>query len=475
MLKLRLTRQLVPGILVSVKFYFQHFEISVRTKSNASKKATLSNQKGILMKKDSKRKFSGLTRRDFIKTSALAGVAALISGKNNVFAAGSDTLQIGLIGCGGQGTRDIVSCVNSSPGLEILAMGDLFEDRLQQSLDALRKDVPTAVKVIPDNCFVGFDAYKKVLQSDVDIVFLTAPPHWRAEHFRAAIEAGKHVFMEKPAGVDPVGIRSVIQMAELAERKKLSVVAGTQRRHSKKYQETIRRIHDGQIGEIVSAQGYWNGSDMLGYWKWYEKEGLSGMEWQCRSWPWFTWTSGDHIVEQHVHNLDVLNWALQAHPVQCVGMGGRAVRNLGNIYDHFTVEYEYPRGVRVLSMCRQINGCTDRVAERVVGTKGVAYVDRGVITGENPFEYDGPDPDHYVQEMADLIQSVRNGTPINEGKQVAESTMNAIIGRMSAYTGRALSWKWAMNGSKLDLRPPKYEFEDLPMRPVAIPGKTKLI
>jgi len=430
------------------------------------------------MKKKTNKKSQDLTRRDFIKTSAVVGAAAsLVSGTSRIYAAGSDRLRIGLIGCGGQGTRDIVSCVKSSPGVEIVAMGDLFKDRLAESLDKLTKDVPGAVKVASGRRFVGFDAYKKVLQTDVHMVFLTAPPHWRAEHFQAAVEAGKHVFMEKPGGVDPKGIRSIIQTAELARRKRLSVVAGTQRRHSKKYQETIRRIHNGQIGDIVAAQGYWNGADMLGYWKYWEKtDRLYGMEWQCRSWPWFTWTSGDHIVEQHVHNLDVLNWAIQAHPVQCIGMGGRAVRNLGNIYDHFAVEYEYPNGVRVSSMCQQINNTTtERIAERVVGTKGTADVDRGVITGERPFKYEGPDPDHYVMEMADLIRSIRDGSPINEGKQVAESTMNAIMGRMSAYTGRALKWDWAMKASKLDLTPPKYEWGDLPVRPVAVPGKTRLI
>jgi len=416
-----------------------------------------------------------LTRRDFIRTSAAVGATVLASGGSNIFAAGSDTIRIGIIGCGGQGTRDLVSCVKSSPGVEITAMGDLFEDRMKESLDKLRKDVPAALKVTPDKRFIGFDAYKKVLQCDVHMVVLTTPPHWRAQHLRAAVEAGKHVFMEKPAGVDPKAIRSMIETAELAKQKRLSVVAGTQRRHSKKYQEIIRRIHDGQIGEIVSGQGYWNGGDMLGYWQWYDKQDLSDMEWQCRSWPWFTWTSGDHIVEQHVHNLDVLNWAIQAHPVQCIGMGGRAVRDLGNIYDHFTVEYEYPNGVRIESMCRQINGCTDRIAERVVGTKGFSDIDRGVITGENPFRYEGPDPDHYVQEMADLIKSIRDGAPINEAKNVAESTMNAVMGRMSAYTGRALKWDWAMNASKLDLAPAKYEWGDLPVRPVAVPGKTPLI
>jgi predicted dehydrogenase len=417
-----------------------------------------------------KREFS---RRDFIKASA-ASVAALgVAGR--AYAGGADTIRVGIIGCGGQGTRDLVSCVRSSPGVEIAAMGDLFEDRLEESIEKLRKEVPDALKVTPDKRFVGFDAYKKVLQTDVHMVLLTTPPHWRAQFLRAAVEAGKHVFMEKPAGVDPQQIRSIIETAEMAQQKKLSLVAGTQRRHSKKYQETIRRIHDGQIGDIVAGQAYWNGGDMLGYWKWWDKDNRSDMEWQCRSWPWFTWTSGDHIVEQHVHNLDVINWALQAHPEQCMGMGGRAVRTLGNIYDHFAIEFEYPKGVRVESLCRQINGCTDRIAERVVGTRGFADVDQGVIVGEKPFKYDGPDPDHYVQEMADLIASIRSATPINEAKNVAESTMNAIMGRMSAYTGRAMKWDWVMKSSKLDLTPPKYDWIELPVEPVAIPGKTPLV
>jgi predicted dehydrogenase len=416
-----------------------------------------------------------VSRRGFLRASAASLAAVGVAGR--MYAAGSDTIWVGIIGCGGQGTRDLISCVKSSPGVQIVAMGDLFADRLQESLKTLKTDVPDAVKVTPDKCFIGFDAHKKVVQTDVHMVLLTAPPHFRAIHLQAAIEAGKHVFMEKPGGVDPKGIRSVIKTAELAQQKKLSLVAGTQRRHSKKYQETIRRIHDGQIGQIVAAQAYWNGGDMLGYWKWWDKENRSDVEWQLRSWPWFAWTSGDHIVEQHVHNLDVINWALQAHPEQCMGMGGRAVRTLGNIYDHFAVEFEYAKGVRVESMCRQINNCGsgDRIAERVVGTKGYADVDRGVIEGEKPFKYNGPDPDHYVQEMADLVASIRNGSPINEGKQVAESTMNAIMGRMSAYTGRALKWDWAMTASKLDLTPPKYDFVEYPVEPVAVPGKTPLI
>jgi predicted dehydrogenase len=414
-----------------------------------------------------------VSRRGFLRVSAVSLATAGATGR--LYAAGSDAVRIGIIGCGGQGTRDLISCVKSSPGVQIAAMGDLFEDRLQESLHKLRQEVPQAVKVTPDRCFVGWQACAQVLQTDVHVVFLTTPPHFRAMYLQAAIEAGKHVFMEKPAGVDPKQIRSVIKTSEMAQQKRLSIVAGTQRRHSKKYQEIIRRVHDGQIGEVVAAQAYWNGGDMLGYWKWWDKENRSDVEWQLRSWPWFTWTSGDHIVEQHVHNLDVINWALQGHPEQCLGMGGRAVRTLGNIYDHFAVEFEYPRGVRVESLCRQINGCTDRIAERVVGTKGYADVDRGVIEGENPFKYSGPDPDHYVQEMADLVASIREAKPINEGRQVAESTMNAIMGRMSAYTGRALKWDWAMTASKLDLTPPKYGWVEFPVEPVAVPGKTQLI
>ena len=418
-----------------------------------------------------------LTRRNFIQASAAAGAAALASRTGGLFAAGSDVVRIGIIGCGGQGTRDLVSCVKSSPGVEIAAMGDLFEDHLQQSLENLSKDVPSALKVPPDRRFVGFDAYKKLLQTDVQMVLLTTPPHWRAQHFQAAVEAGKHVFMEKPAGVDPKAIRSMIETGELARQKKLSVVAGTQRRHSRMYNEIIRRIHDGQIGDIVAGQGYWNGGDMLGYWQWYEKEGRSDMEWQCRSWPWFTWTSGDHIVEQHVHNLDVLNWAIGAHPVQCVGMGGRAVRTLGNIYDHFAVRYRYANGAILLSMARQINDTEPRVGEGIIGAKGRAYAGR--IEGANAWKWEGPNPNPYEQEHADLIKSIRDGKPLNEGKHVAEATLTAIMGRMSAYSGKTVKWEFALKESELDLTPKEiktggYKLGPAPAMPSPARGNEEL-
>ena len=427
------------------------------------------------MKNKANKRTNTVSRREFIRASAAVSMAALLSGKERLFAAGSDKLRVGLIGCGGQGTHDAISCLNSSPDVELVAMGDLFKDRLDKSLNELKTKVADKVKVTEDTCFVGIDAYKKVIASGVDMVLIVTPPHFHPEHVKAAIEASRHVFMEKPAAVDPAGVRSIIASSELAGQKGLSFVAGTQRRHQAHYIEVMKRIHNGDIGEIVGGQCYWNGGDMIGYWKFYDKAGLKDMEWQLRNWPWFTWLSGDHIVEQHVHNLDVINWALQNHPVQVMGMGGRQVRKEGNIFDHFAVEYEYPNGVRILGMCRQINGCHERVEERVVGVKGVAF-GHGIIEGQNAYKYEGKSPNASVQEQADLIASIREGKPINEGRNVAESTMAAIMGRMSAYTGRALSWDWAMNASKLDLSPPGYDFDiDFPPSPVAVPGQTPLI
>ena len=434
-----------------------------------------------------------LSRRDFIKTSAAVSLTALFAGRNKIFAAGSDELRVGLIGCGRRGTSAVIQALTcSNSPVKLWAMGDLFGDKIDSSFDTLSKgdeasydretfgpltdkmDVPVERK------FVGFDAYQKVIGSGVDIVILATPPHFRPEHLKAAVAAGKHVFMEKPVAVDPVGVRSVIASSQLAKEKGLSIVAGTQRRHQAHYLEIIKRIHNTDIGNIVAAQCYWDAGNFLSSRCVKRQPNFSDMEWQIRNWFFFTWLSGDHICEQHVHNLDVINWAIGAHPVKALGIGGRQVRTApeyGNVFDHFAVEYEYPNGVRILSMCRQIDGTNNHISERLVGTKGSAYTDmtNGFIEGQNPFKYDDESPDPYVQEHADLIASIRKAEPINEGKNVAESTMTAIMGRMSAYTGRALKWNWAMKASKLDLAPPKYELGDLPVRPVAMPGKTKLV
>ncbi len=416
-----------------------------------------------------------ITRRDFIKTTAAASLAAAIPGNLGLFAAGSDALRIGVIGCGGRGTGAAIKCLEAAEGIEIVALGDLVPDRIESSYRKLMEKFPDRVRVPAGNRFTGFDNHLKVCAlPEVNLIVTAAPPGFRPIHLKAAVEAGKHVFMEKPVAVDPAGVRAVIASSEAAAAKGLAVVAGTQRRHQKSYLELMRRIRDGQIGEIVGAQCYWNQGDL---WVKLPEPGMSEMEWQCRNWLYFTWTSGDHIVEQHVHNIDVVNWAIGALPKNIVGMGGREVRKApeyGNIYDHFAVEFEYPNGVRVASYCRQTEGCADRVEERIIGTKGTAF-GYGEIKGEKPWTFEGPEPDPYVQEHADLVASIRAGTPLNEGRRIAESTMCAIIGRMSAYTGRAISWDWAMNASKLDLSPARYEFGPNPVDPVAVPGKTPLI
>jgi predicted dehydrogenase len=426
------------------------------------------------MKSNSSRKAS-ITRRDFIKTSVGASLAAAIPGNLGLHAQGSDTIRVGVVGCGGRGTGAAIDCLNAAPGVEIVAMGDLFQDRIDSSLKRIQQAHPDKVKVPKDKCFTGFDNYLKVAACpEVNLIVTAAAPGFRPLHLKAAVEAGKNIFMEKPVAVDPVGVRSVIASSDLARKKGLAVVTGTQRRHQQRYVELMKRINNGEIGEITGGQCYWNQGDL---WVVKKTPQMSDMEWQCRNWLYFTWLSGDHIVEQHVHNIDVMNWAFGSLPVKVMAMGGRQQRTApeyGNIYDHFAVEFEYPNGVRVLSMCRQIKGCADRVEERIVGTKGYAF-GYGEIHGTNFWKFDGDETNPYVQEQADLIASIRAGKPLNEGRRIAESTMCAIMGRMSAYTGRSISWEWAMTSSKLDLTPAKYDFGPLPVEPVAIPGVTPLI
>ncbi len=420
-----------------------------------------------------------LTRRDFIRTSVV-GAAALATGTNRIYAAGSDKIRIGLIGCGGRGTYDTTNCLNSAENVELVAMGDLFKDQLDRCRQNLTESLAEKVKVTDDTCFTGWDAHKKVLATDVDMVILTQTPHFRPEHLKAAIEAGKHVFMEKPIAVDPVGVRSVIETSELASKKNLTIVAGTQMRRISHLVEGVKRIHDGALGKILSGQCVRLVEALSGWGPQERKSDWSDMEWQIRRWLFMTWLSGDFIAEQHVHNLDIINWALDAHPVQCIGTGGRQSRTepkFGNVYDHMAVEYEYPNGVRIEYLGSQIDGCTYRNDQRLVGIKGSVVMDFGkaVAEGQNPFSYEWNEFNPCLTQHADQINAIRQGKPLNEGKQVAESTMTAIMGRMSAYTGRALKWDWVMNASKLDLRPEKYEFGDLSLEPVAVPGKTPLI
>jgi myo-inositol 2-dehydrogenase / D-chiro-inositol 1-dehydrogenase len=419
--------------------------------------------------------FSGLTRRDFLRASAAAtaGLATQWTpGYAAAYAGQAETIRVGLIGCGGRGTGAARDCVSSSEGVELVAMGDLFPDRLERSKNQLTRAIGDKFKVTAERTFTGFDAYKQVIASDVDLVILATPPGFRPEHLKAAIDAGKHVFTEKPVAVDPVGIRSVIATADLAKSKNLAIVAGTQRRHDPKYRETIRRIHAGEIGDVMAGQVYWNQG---GLWTAERKPEMTDAEWQIRNWLYFTWLSGDHVVEQHVHNIDVANWVLNAHPVRANGVGGRQVRTgpeYGHIYDHFAVELEYPNGARILSMCRQQDGTEGYVGEYFIGTKGTSNAE-DTIRGATAWKYEGEEVNPYQQEHADLIASIRAGTPLNEGRQVAESVLTAIMAREAAYTGQAITWDEALNANQ-KLVPDQIAFGSLEIAPVAMPGVTKL-
>lgn len=429
-----------------------------------------------------------LSRRRFLRQSAAvaaAGAAPL------VFAAGSDRIRVGVVGCGSRGTGAAMNCVLSSPGVEIVALGDLFPDRVEKALATLTDtsgkrewscSVPwtraDAVKVTRDTCFVGFDAYRQVIASGVDLVILATPPAFRPLHLRAVVESGKHAFIEKPVAVDPVGARSILASAEMARRKGLAIAAGTQRRHQARYVETLRRVHGGDIGEVTGGECYWVSSCVRRWgFAWPRRPEWTDLEWQIRNWYFFTWLSGDHIVEQHVHNLDVLNWALGAPPRDALGMGGRQWRTepeYGNIWDHFAVRYRYPNGATVVSMCRQNDQCYETITEVIQGSKGRATPGR--IEGAQPWKHEGDAGSPYEQTHADLIASIRRGEPLNEGRQVAESTLAAIMGRMSAYTGQVVQWDWLLHKSQLNLWPEvALKLGPWAVPPVAVPGIEKLV
>jgi len=431
--------------------------------------------------KPASRASDSVTRRDFVvaagATVAAASIASPLLGRPKSRRA--DTINIAVIGCGGRGTGAAADALNASPDTRIVAMADVFKDRLDSSRGHLAK-LGERGTIQDSRASVGFDAYRELLAhaDDIDYVILATPPHFRPAHFEAAIAAGKHVFMEKPVAVDPAGIRRVIKAGAQADAKGLSVVTGTQRRHEACYLAAMERINSGDLGDLMYARCYWNQG---GLWVVQQKPGMTDMEWQLRNWLYFTWLSGDHIVEQHIHNLDVCNWAFGGPPARCFGLGGRQARTdakYGHIYDHFAIEYEYPGGQYLLSMCRQQDGCgeSNRVEELIVGTKGRAITSSGraAIRGERDWRFEGDNPNPYVREHADLIASMTSGPRLNEATRVAESTLTAIMGRMSAYTGQPVTWEQAMN-SQLNLSPDAYEFGSMPVPEVAVPGVTKFV
>jgi myo-inositol 2-dehydrogenase / D-chiro-inositol 1-dehydrogenase len=424
------------------------------------------------------------TRRTFVKAGA-AAVVGVVASRIPLHASPTATIRVGLIGCGGRGTGAARDCLSASEGVELVALGDLFPDRLESCRSNLAKEAAgkpafaAKYKVTDSRCFTGFDAYQRVIDSGVDMVLLATPPAFRPAHLAAAVAAGKHVFTEKPVAVDAAGVRSVLASAEMARQKNLGLVAGTQRRHDAGYRAVIERVHGGAIGDVVSGQVFWNQG---GLWMNARKPEWTDTEWQVRNWLYFTWLSGDHIVEQHIHNIDVANWVIGSHPVKAIGVGGRQSRTdpaYGHIFDHFAIDFEYPNGARVLSMCRQINGSADNVSEHFIGTRGRTNA-ATEIEGPQAWKYDAQTAANkpqfsnpYVQEHYDLVASIRAGAPLNEGRQVAESTLSAIMGREAAYTGQVIEWDALLN-AKQDIVPPKVSFGVLKVPNVPMPGRTKL-
>ncbi len=420
------------------------------------------------------------SRRDFLKTSSLVAAGSALAGTlgiaRSAHASVDDTIKIGLIGCGGRGTGAATQALNADRNIKLIAMGDVFADRLQQSLRSIKtsqEKTPQKVDVMPERCFIGFDAYKQVLASGVDVVLLTTPPHFRPMHFKAAIEAGKHVFCEKPVAVDAPGVRSVLETAQEARKKSLSVVSGLCWRYHPPKQAIVKKIHEGAVGDVrVIHSTYLTGT----LWSNPRKKEWSDMEYQMRNWLYYTWLSGDCITEQHIHSLDKAAWVLNDQtPLTAVGQGGRQVRTdelFGNVYDHHAVVYEFPNGVKVFSACRQMAGCYNDVNDHVIGTRGAAQLMAHEIKGAENWKYSGPSPDMYQVEHDELFASIRAGKPIDNTKYMCQSTMMAIMGRMATYTGQKIEWDKALASTE-NLSPAKYEWGELPFPAVAMPGVTK--
>ena len=417
-----------------------------------------------------------VSRRDFMR-SAMAGTiavggAALMTGKAN--GQEKKCFRIGLIGCGGRGNGALRNSLSAGKALgvemRVVGLADAYEDRVDRARKGLLKDHKMDV---PDEaCFVGFDAYKKLLATDVDVVLMATPPSFRPWHFEAAVKAGKHVFMEKPVAVDPVGCCKVMEAGKLAKEKGLGVVAGTQRRHSANYIATQKMVADGAIGRILGGEVRWC---MGRLWFKERKPGWDDAEYMVRNWVSFTEMSGDHIAEQHVHNLDVANWFIGSHPISAVGFGGRARRKTADQYDFFSVDFEYPDGVHIHSMCRQVNGCWNRVNERLVGEKGWTSCSGKIKATPEVKVPKVKRTDPYTQEHCDLLESILKGKPLMEAQNVAESTMTAVMGRISAYTGQMVKWDDMMK-SDFQLKPSPQDFESGTVKAppddvVAIPGK----
>ena len=435
-----------------------------------------------------------LSRRQFISNTAMGAIGTIGAAGLLASCIGSESnsgkaklpemlnqapdgriLKAGLIGCGGRGTGAAINFLNAGPNLQIVALGDVFRDKLDACRATLKKQ--KNVEIDEAKCFTGFDNYQKVIDSGVDIVLLCTPPHFRPAHVEAAVNAGKHVFMEKPVAVDPVGARQVLVSSKKAAQMGLSMVSGTIRRVQKDYMETYRRVVNGEIGEIVSAHIIRNGGSL-----WAKKRlpEWTDMEYMLRNWPNFCWLSGDHIVEQFIHEVDVMNWFVGKIPVKAMGWGGRQRRVSGDQYDFFSVEYVYDNGMQTHCAARQISGCSNLKREIITGTKGYADCSgtlfdlKGNTLWKYPYPKEGDTDltwkvkDPYVQEHINLVTAIRSGEPINDAEAQVNSTLITIMGRMSAYTGKDVTWEEMLN-SNLSLGPKSYAMGPVPNIPETVP------
>lgn len=423
------------------------------------------------------------SRREFLRKSGIVLLGSSLAYQAGAFGAVSSLskskLKVGLIGCGGRGTGAAVQAMQADPNVEITAMGDVFEDRLEEAYHALVQVGKAQVKVDKKNKFIGFDAYQKVLDSGVDVVLLTTPPAFRPDHFTAAVNAGKHVFCEKPVAVDAPGIRKVLAAAQIAKEKNLSVVSGFCFRYDYPSRAVFGKVLNGEVGEVKAISTFRNGGEA---WYFDRQPNWSKMTYEMRNWYYYSWLSGDFIVEQAVHSLDMMSWAMgDIMPVKAIGSGGRQVRvdpKYGNIYDHFAVEFEYANGVKAYHFTRQQSTTASRNSVDVMGTEGNAMINVGgkyEVNGKENWRYSEKKNNMYQTQHDELFASIRSGKPINDGELMSNSSMLAIWGRMVSYTGQALTWEQVINSTEV-LGPKIEEYNwdlDWETPPIAIPGKTK--
>ena len=415
------------------------------------------------------------SRRDFIKTTGAAAVTVGLGASvaRTAHATGNDVIKVGLVGCGGRGTGAVKDALMADPAAQLVAVGDAFGDRMSTRIPYLKKKRKFGDRIVvdDDHMFTGFDAYKKVIDSDIDVVLLATPPHFRPAQLAYAIEKGRHVFCEKPVAVDGPGIRSVMETCRVAKEKNLNVVSGLCYRYHEPKQELMKRVHDGAVGDIVTMHTAYNTGEL---WFNQPQPGWSDMEKQVRNWLYYTWLSGDFVSEQHIHSLDKMAWAMQdEYPVKVSSIGGRIKRTnekYGHVYDHFCSVYTYDSGVKCFSTCRQQSGCTVDVNDYVMGSKGTANVMAHSISGPAAWEYSGGKTDMYLKEHQELFAAIRAGTPINNGDYMAKSTLMALMARESAYTGKDVTWEDALN-SDVTLGPDTYEWGSIESPPVAVPGR----